>query len=175
MRPVTRYVAVVLVVLALVAAFFTWRHGQVAAEERPEVGYAAPNFTLVGLDGKEVRLADLKGKPVFLNFWATWCPPCREEMPAIQKLFTIYGKDVAFLTVNMTVTERSTKNIEDFLRQNGYTLPVVLDKSGDVATKYLVRAIPTSFFVDRKGIIREKVVGSMNEETMREYLKEILR
>lgn len=174
MRPATRYVAVALVIVALVLGFFAWRQVQASAEERPEVGFTAPNFDLAGLDGKKVALANFRGRPVFLNFWATWCPPCRDEMPGMQELFTVYGKDIVFLTVNMTVSERGVDSVQEFLRENGFTMPVVLDKSGDAAAKYLVRAIPTSFFVDRKGIIREKVVGAMNEETMREYLKELL-
>lgn len=175
MRPATRYASAGLLIVALAVGFQVWNHARAAAEERPEVGFTAPAFALTGLDGKEVKLADFRGKPVFLNFWATWCPPCREEMPFVQELLSAYGKDVAFLAVNLTASERGVKSVEEFMRQNGYTLPVALDKSGNVADKYLVRAIPTSFFIDAKGRIRQKVIGGMDKETMQGYLREILR
>lgn len=163
----------VLVAVVAVAAY-GWQRSLVQAEERPQVGYTAPDFTLTDLKGKSWRLSSLRGKPVFLNFWATWCPPCQAEMPDIEALHRRYGKDVVILGVNLTTSETSPQSVAKFLAAHGYTFPVVLDKTGSVAQKYLVRFIPTSFFIDRKGIIRAMAVGAMDQATMLANLKKAM-
>ncbi|MCG0279029.1 MAG: TlpA family protein disulfide reductase [Thermanaeromonas sp.] len=142
-------------------------------EVRPEVGYLAPDFTLPDMQGRTVALSQLKGKPVFLNFWATWCPPCRAEMPEIQEFFEKYRGEVEVLAVNLISSERSLEEVKKFLQTNGYTFPVVLDTE-DVATKlYLVRAIPTSYLVDAQGVIRLKYTGPLTLELLERALEEV--
>jgi len=148
---------------------------QAAAElpVKPEVGFLAPDFELTDLDGKVIRLSELRGQPVFINFWATWCPPCRQEMPDIQKAYEKYGKTVRFLAVNLTATESSIEVVRQYMSGNGYTFPALLDKNGSVATLYQVRAIPTSFFIDAQGVIQYKYIGAMNAEIITEALDKI--
>lgn len=143
-------------------------------ESRPEVGFPAPDFALTDLDGNPVRLSELRGQPVFINFWATWCPPCREEMPEIQKVYEEKGEKVKFLAINLTGTEKSTDSVRRFLSSNGYTFPVLLDQDGSAAQRYLVRAIPTSFFVNAQGVVSYKHTGPMTREAMERAIRKIL-
>ncbi len=138
-----------------------------------EVGKVAPNFTASGLDGSLIALSDVRGKPVLLNFWATWCPPCREEMPVIQRYFEETGSAVHILAVNLTTNESSPKEVEGFLRREGYTFPVALDIDGSAAKLYTIRFIPTSFFIDEEGIIRQIHVGPLSREMIEEVFGEM--
>ncbi|WP_051276506.1 TlpA family protein disulfide reductase [Desulfovirgula thermocuniculi] len=138
-----------------------------------EVGRQAPDFTLPAPDGKKVTLSSLRGKPVVLNFWATWCPPCREEMPAIQEFYRQKGREVEVLAVNLTSSERSPGAVQEFLKENGYTFPVLLDGRGEVAGLYLVRAIPTTFFLDGDGVIRYRHTGPLTLQDMLEILAKL--
>ena len=124
----------------------------------PEVGHPAPDFSLPTLDGAEIRLADLRGRPVILNFWATWCPPCRREMPALEIVWQQYNRgDVMVLGVDQG---ESVSLVSEYVRQNvGVTFPLLLDRRQDVGDLYLVRSLPTTFFIDAAGIIREIRVG----------------
>ncbi|KKM11481.1 hypothetical protein SY88_08465 [Clostridiales bacterium PH28_bin88] len=143
-------------------------------EARPLVGYPAPDFTLTDLEGKTVRLSDLRGQPVYLNFWATWCPPCREEMPDIQQVYTEKGQQVRFLAINLTGTEKTVQGVREFLSAGGYTFPVLLDKDNAVSEQYQVRAIPTSIFIDAAGVIRYRYAGAMSKEMLEAALEKIL-
>jgi thiol-disulfide isomerase/thioredoxin len=135
----------------------------------------APDFELAGLDGKPVRLADFRGRVIFLNFWATWCPPCREEMPAMQALARELEKDgLVVLAVNY---EESAETAEAFVRETGLTLPVVLDGEGAVARRYRVTGLPASFFVDRRGALVGSVLGIRDWQgaAARRYIEGLLR
>lgn len=124
----------------------------------PEVGHPAPDFTLSTLTGDEISLAELRGKPVILNFWATWCPPCRREMPALEVIWQEYGRGgVMILGVDQG---ESPATVSEYVRQNvGVTFPLLLDRRQDVGDLYLVRSLPTTFFIDAQGIIQEIRVG----------------
>ncbi|UCB44252.1 MAG: redoxin domain-containing protein [Dehalococcoidales bacterium] len=130
----------------------------------PQIGYQAPDFTLVDLDGNTVRLSDFRGKVVFLNFWATWCPPCRAEMPAIEEVYQEY-KDEGVVVVGVDVGE-SKSTVRNFVEENGYSWIFVLDTTGEVSMEFMVLRFPTSFFIDSQGIIRATRVGYMNKATM---------
>lgn len=140
---------------------------------QPEKGFPAPDFTWTDAQGKEVKLSDLKGKPVFINFWATWCPPCRAEMPDIQKFYEKTNKEVTVLAVNLTYSEKSEQDIAQFISEGGYTFPILLDQKGLLAQKYLIRAIPTSFFIDDQGVIRNKYTGALNIEKINSIIADI--
>jgi peroxiredoxin len=124
----------------------------------PQVGAIAPDFTLVSLDGNSVRLSDFHGKPVILNFWATWCPPCREEMPALEEIWQQYDAgDVVVLGIDQG---ESTAIVERFIREKVDTsFPILLDSDHAIGNSYFVRSLPTTFFIDRKGFIQEIRIG----------------
>ena len=131
----------------------------------------AINFKLKDLDGKEVSLSDLKGKKVFLNFWASWCPPCRAEMPDIEKLYTeTKDSDLVIIAVNLGEDKDTVKS---FIDKNNYKFKVLLDSDQNVATKYNITSIPTSFFIDKNGTIVEKRIGAMTYEEMKNYVNTI--
>jgi thiol-disulfide isomerase/thioredoxin len=135
----------------------------------------APDFALPGLDGKTVRLGDLRGRVIFLNFWATWCPPCREEMPAMQALAADLEKEgLVVLAVNY---EESAEVAEAFVRETGLTLPVLLDGDGAVARRYRVPGLPASYFVDRRGALVGTVLGfrDWRGTPARRYVEGLLR
>ncbi|MFD3448372.1 TlpA disulfide reductase family protein [Microbacteriaceae bacterium 4G12] len=137
-----------------------------------DIGNAAPNFVVKTTQGKEVNLSQYRGKKVILNFWATWCGPCRSEMPAMEKFYQdMKDQGVEILAVNATATEKSKTNIDAFLKENNYTFPVLLDEKGDVNALYRVAGIPTSYILNEKGIIVIKHVGPMTYENMKEYIQ----
>lgn len=140
---------------------------EVPTEEKPLPGYLAPNFELTTLDGETVRLSDYRGKPVLINFWATWCPPCREEMPDIQAFHEKMGDEVVILGVNL---REPPQTVRAFVEEFGYTWTFPLDRDGAVTELYGVRYIPTSFWLDRNGVIRQVYPGPMTEELMRTLL-----
>ncbi|HOX32025.1 MAG TPA: TlpA disulfide reductase family protein [Spirochaetales bacterium] len=124
---------------------------------------AAPEIELEGLDGKKSKLSDLKGKAVLLNFWATWCPPCRAEMPDIQTLWE-KTKDKDFALVALSLGE-SRQTVADFVAQSGYRLPVYLDPKSRAGGTYGVRSIPTTYIVGKDGRIIAYTVGGREYAT----------
>ena len=141
----------------------------------PQEGFLAPDFELVTLEGEMVSLAEMRGKVVLLNFWASWCPPCRKEMPAMQKIFDEYNQeDFVILAVNSTNQDRIS-DAEAFSIEQGLSFPILLDTDGRVANQYQVRSLPTSFFIDPNGIIREIVIGGpMAEVLLRTRVEKLL-
>nr|WP_309862434.1 redoxin domain-containing protein [Bacillus sp. SLBN-46] len=137
-------------------------------------GNKAPNFSLKTLDGQEVKLSDMVGKKVILNFWATWCPPCKAEMPHMQEFYEEQkNNQVTILAVNLTTSEKSSDNIGAFVKDYGLTFPIVLDSEGQVGQTYQAVTIPTSYIIDTKGVIRKKIVGPMDKEMMTELLQSV--
>lgn len=137
-------------------------------------GQLAPGFTLTDLQGNQVKLSDYKGKKVLLNFWATWCPPCRVEMPHMQKFYEDYqSEDVVILGINMTLTEKNPDDVKEFVNDEQLTFPIVLDEKGNILQTYQVIAYPTSYLLDSKGVIQEKFIGAISYEIMEEYISKI--
>lgn len=134
------------------------------------------DFTLIDQYGNSHTLSEYKGKTVFLNFWATWCPPCREEMPYINELYKEYGEnkeDVIILGIAAPKVGRegSKQEIINFLNNNKYEFPVVMDESGEFLNKYAISAFPTTFIINSDGEIVKKVPGSMNKATMKKVIE----
>ncbi len=125
------------------------------------VGDTAPNFWLQLEDGRYVRLSDLKGKPVVINFWATWCPPCRAEMPEFVKAAA--DEDLIVLAVN---DGEDRKAVEEFAAAFGMTMPVVLDSDSMLSERYLVQGLPTTYFVDSEGKLSSLAVGQLTPESL---------
>ena len=141
-------------------------------EEQVDEKIKALDFTLYDQYGKEHKLSNYKGKTIFLNFWATWCPPCREEMPYIDELYKEYNKnndDVVILGVASPNLGREGEQeyIEKFLEDEGYTFTVVFDDGGSLVYQYGISAFPSTLIIDNKGYINQYVPGAMNKETMK--------
>lgn len=136
-----------------------------------EVGQNAPNFQLNNIKGEVVNLSDFKGKVVLLNFWATWCPPCVEEMPEMQDFYDDRNADkIEILAINATNFERSSTMPIDFVKQHQLTFPILLDSEGDVVELYKVRFFPTTYILDEDGVIREIISYPLEKESIEEFI-----
>ncbi len=135
----------------------TPKKSAVVAEKSP-----APDVSVISLaNGSTLKLSDLKGKVVMLNFWATWCPPCREEIPSMMKLNSLMaGKP--FQMVAISIDEGGKPAIESFFKESGFSLPTYLDESGASAKMYGVTGVPESFIIDKQGVLAKKVIGGAN-------------
>ena len=147
------------------------------AQEREKV--AAPDFTLTDQYGNEHTLSDYQGKTVFLNFWATWCPPCRSEMPEIQELYENYGSNEEDLIVLGIAApgygeEGNVEEISEFLEENGYTFPVVMDETGEMYYWYGISAFPTTFMIDADGNVYGYVQGAITGEIMESIVQQTM-
>ena len=132
----------------------------------PRKGFLAPDFTLKTLEGETVHLSDYRGQAVLLNLWATWCPPCRAEMPAIQKMYEKY-KDQGFIVLAVDMTYQDVaSDVEPFVQDYGLTFPILMDTTGQAASLYELRSLPSSYFIDRDGIIQEVVIGGPMAEAL---------
>jgi peroxiredoxin len=124
------------------------------------VGKPAPDFQLPNLEGQPISLSDFRGKPVLLNFWATWCGPCVFEMPFIQSIFE-ESSDTGLVILAVNIGE-APPTVRDFIQSGNFSFPVLLDTSQDVALEYNVRGIPTTFLIDKDGIIQVIKVGAFS-------------
>jgi len=142
----------------------------------PQKGFLAPDFELKTPAGERLRLSDLRGQAVLVNLWATWCPPCREEMQTIEKVYGEY-KDQGFvvLAVNMTYQD-APSDVMPFVEGQRLTFPILLDETGEMADAYQLRSLPSSYFIGRDGIINEVVIGGpMAEALLRTRIEDILK
>lgn len=163
-------------VLALAAAVLLLTRGDAlkgtSSKPPPEKKEVAPDFTLPLLDGKKFHLGDYKGKPVMINFFASWCLPCREEMPVIEKIVGEYGpKGVVFLGIAVDDTEPKMK---DFVARYGVTFPAGLDKTSEIQKTFGLYGIPTTYFIDKHGIINYFHSGTVTEELLQHELNKLL-
>ena len=141
----------------------------------PHPGFAAPELELPTLDGELLRLSDLRGQVVIVNLWASWCPPCRAEMPALQTLHeSLQDKGLVVLGVNAT-DQDSEAAARAFVEAQGLTFPIVLDVDGEASRAYALQALPSTFIVDRRGVIREALIGGpVREATLRSLITPLL-
>lgn len=140
-----------------------------------EKGQYAPNFTLTNLDGEEVTLADLRGKNVILNFWATWCPPCEAEMPHFQKYYEQHAKEdnVEIIAVNATYAKEKIERVKQFVEAYELTFPILLEPTEEVAKQYEVIFIPSTFLIDREGKIQRSIRGPLDLDALQSYVAEL--
>ncbi|MFJ7889375.1 redoxin domain-containing protein [Lysinibacillus xylanilyticus] len=142
-------------------------------------GDTPPDFTLTSLDGKDVTLSELRGKKVVLNFWATWCPPCKAEMPHMQNYYEQYAKkdNVEIIAVNLTHAERDVTDdakvdsVMTFRDSYNLTFPILLDPKNSVGEDYQILTIPTTYFIDSNGYIQRAIKGPMNVEMLKQYVE----
>jgi peroxiredoxin len=141
-----------------------------------DVGRPAPNFEFPGLDGKMVRLSDHRGKVVFVNIWATWCPPCIREMPSMQKLYNeLRGENFEILAVS--VDALGIKAVAPFMKAYKLTFPALIDREGTIQNLYRTTGVPESFIIDREGILIKKIIGPLDwasPEVFR-YFRELIQ
>ena len=139
---------------------------------QPSQGKPAPNFGFRYPDGTTYALADFKGQPVIVNFWATWCPPCRREMPGLVKAYETY-KDDGLMIIEMDVAE-PPEAVAQFVKEYNMTMPVVLDQRQEVTRLYRTDSFPTSFFIDKDGVIQARWVGYPPEDQLALNLQKIM-
>ena len=150
-------------------------------EKKDENTVAAIPFTLKDQYGKTHTLADYKGKIIFLNFWATWCPPCRAEMPDIQKLYERSPRDGRDAVIVLGVaapklgSEKDEDGIKAFMDKNGYSYPVLMDEGGKLFEAYGIRAIPTTYLIDRRGNVIGRVQGALSAENLEKIIQQVLQ
>lgn len=142
----------------------------------PREGFLAPDFTLDTLDGNKATLSGLRGKIVVVNLWATWCLPCRQETPALEKAYEQY-KDSGVVILGVDLTNQDlVSDVESFVQEFKLTYPILLDRDGSVGYQYQIKGIPTTFFINREGIIRTMVVGGpMSETFIRSKIEALLK
>ncbi|MEL1134425.1 TlpA disulfide reductase family protein [Desulfitobacterium sp. THU1] len=136
----------------------------------------ASDITVYGTDGNTYKLSDFQGKPVVLNFWASWCPPCREEMPHFNEVYQDYKQDVVFLMVDLVDGQRETEETgSKFVQKQGYDFPIYLDKNQQAAAVYGVSTIPTTMFIDAEGYILTGYQGPLKKSTLETVVKSMLK
>ncbi|MFZ7942279.1 MULTISPECIES: redoxin domain-containing protein [Bacillaceae] len=140
-----------------------------ANKEGLSIGAKAPDFELKTLTGETVKLSDLKGKKVMLNFWATWCGPCKAEMPEMEQFSKEIGDDTVILAVNID----PQLDVQSFVDEYKITFPILLDSEDKVNGIYQIMSIPTTYFIDSKGLIKNKYVGTMSLDIMKDFTKKL--
>lgn len=141
-----------------------------ASVAAPIVGSVAPDFELQALSGENVRLSDLRGRPVLLNFWATWCGPCEVEMPLFQSRYETRSADFEVLAVNFA---EAPAKVQNFIEERELTFPILLDPDAEVQRLYNIHGYPTTLIMDAEGIIRVYHIGVMTESQLDGYLKDV--
>lgn len=132
------------------------------------------DFYAFDLDANKVALSEKAGKPVVVNFWATWCPPCKSELPHFEKLYKELGDKVEFMMVNMTDGQReTTDSVKSFIKETGYTFPVYCDSDGSAAAAYEVYSIPVTLFIDKNGSLSDMRIGVLSESALRKGIEKI--
>jgi peroxiredoxin len=149
-------IAVIIIIVVVVVAFVMF--GKKGMYEPIVAGKAAPAFELPDLEGNMVSLSRYKGKVIFLNFWATWCKPCEEEMPSMQYLYnTLKGKN--FEMVAVSIDSKGGSTVQEFVEQYGISFPVLHDRKGKIKELYKTTGVPETFIIDQNGVVAEKVWG----------------
>lgn len=134
----------------------------------------ALDFEVLNQDGERVSLKDNFGKPIVVNFWATWCGPCKSEMPVFNSLYKEYKDDVIFMMVNLTDGRRDTiEKVDEFISTNGYDFPVYYDTEYNASYAYSVNSVPMSIFINEEGEISNYHLGAMTEDILKNYIEEI--
>ena len=139
-----------------------------SVEEPEPQKIKAPDFTVYDADGKEAHLTDFVGKPIVLNFWASWCGPCQMEMPDFDEKYRELGESVSFMMVNMTTGRETKEKAMELIKEKGYTFPVFYDTEADAAMTYSAYSLPTTYFIDAEGNAVARAVGAIDSATLQQ-------
>lgn len=163
-------ILVVFIVAVFLIVLFSEDRDSTVTTTRPiQMGFEAPNFTFPDLNGHRVTLFDHRGKVVLVNIWATWCPPCRQEMPSMQRLYEKFrGEDLEILAVSIDANGREA--VDPFMRKIDLTFPVLLDPKETIKPLYGITGVPESFIVDKEGIVVKKIIGPIDWATPEVFL-----
>jgi len=177
MKRLNRWHFVVTAILFIGSAWLWWTQAPAVVEAevrspQPAVNHPAPALTLSTLEGTSFSLGDELGKPVVVNFWATWCAPCRAEMPMLQSTWDRYGDDVTIIGVDL---DEDPAVVQAFVDELELTFPILLDEGGVVAERFNVNGLPTTFFIDSDGIIRQIYPGQLHSAILAEGILDISR
>ena len=165
--------AILSVIVLLVGVAVVTNGGARTAATLPEPGYRAPDFRLTSFAGQSISLSQFHGKLVFVNFWASWCPPCQAESPDLVKMYQKYGKQITFIGVNLTGSD-TVRAARGFIQHFYIPYPSLMDTHDAVTKEYAVIAIPTSLFINRQGIIVSRVTGGMTAAIMQANFNKLL-
>jgi len=177
---------VILILLVIILGAAVFGYNKLSPKFVPEVAEsetsqtkpleAAPDFTVISTKGESIKLSDYKGKPVVINFWATWCPPCKAELPYFEQMYKEYGDTVEFMMVNLTDGQEETQEVVNtFIEDTGYTFPVYFDTEYSGAMAYGTYSIPVTVFVNRDGEIVYKKVGMIQEDMLKAFIERIVK
>lgn len=144
--------------------------GAVTSPYKFTAGTPAPDFSLQSVDGGSVSLADFRGKTLVVNFWATWCPPCRSEMPDMEQVYTERKDDVVVLAVNV---QEARAPVRDFADKYRLSFPILMDTAGEVTQSFGVQSLPTTFFIDKEGKVASFNMGALNKSAIGRKLEQI--
>ena len=156
--------------LGLMGRLPDWFDGEQTTAVAPVMDHPAPDFTLPNLEGESLATADLRGKNLLINFWATWCGPCRQEMPMLAAVSAEYGEDLVVLAVNIG---EEPSLVQRFIQDLGLSFTVLIDEANQVQNLYRVRAYPTTYLIDAEGVIRAQHVGLLSEAQLAKYLERV--
>lgn len=178
------FVAIIMLLLWAGAYFFNQRTPRLSDETKttkaqqvevlPQVNFEAPNFTAIGLDSKSYSLSEFKGKPIIVNFWASWCGPCKLEASELSSIYDKYKGKVVVLGVNLTDTENSLSDVQAFATYYHFKFPALLDRNGNISKKYRIKPIPDTFFINENGIIEDKILGYGGEGALTKKAKKLI-
>lgn len=149
--------------------------GTLATEPTQQTTSLAPDFTLEDMEGNSRTLSEFVGKPVILNFWASWCGPCKMEMPEFQKAYEKYGEDIHFLMVNLTGGRETLETAKAFLAETDYTFPVYFDTQLQGTQYYNVASVPVTYFIDAEGYFVAWGQGALSEEMLQQGIDMLLK
>lgn len=141
-----------------------------SANDQVRIGSLAPDFNLNNLNNQVIKLSQFRGKPVLMNFWATWCPPCEAELPMLEQTYQANSDKLVILGVNM---REDADTVAGRVDKAGLKYPIVLDGNGDVTNRYQVRVFPTSLFIDKNGIVQRIILGPLTEDTVKSALERV--
>ncbi len=141
-----------------------------ASRQGPVIGNQVDDFSLPGLQNQTIQLSQFRGKAVILNFWATWCVPCKDEMPLLQKYYDLSRSSVVVIGIN---SQEQAPDVKAYIDANQISFPIALDLSGEITRKFLINGYPTSFFIDAKGILRDEHIGALRDDLLRGYLQAV--